>query len=454
MTIKHKFTSPKSDGTDLTHVRPSNWNDDHDIPSDVAMGGHKLVELSVPENAGDSIRVTAKITEALLESATDLKHTAVTLSADAENNLLSLSGQQIALDDQATNYVFAGPYSGAAAAPAFRPLVNADLPSTVETHITGTGAPHTAVGVGAEQANFNIQDHVTGTGNPHTPAGIGAEPANTNIQAHVVGTGSPHTAAGVGAEVAGAVGAHANLATGIHGVGAGTIAKVGDIAVDANLSANAQDAVTKRHSQNTDTDLNPAHKDIATGIHGVGAGTIAKVGDIAVDANLSTNAQDAVTKRHSQNTDSDLNPAHKDSTTGVHGVGGSTIDSVSARASAITSHAAITASVHNFDGSGNAPAQAHNQAASTITSGVLDGDRLPTLSVTKRGGVPATGTPSSKFLRDDDSWAAPTATAADPLYSPGSFIVVTETGHWQPARLKLTGSQRATLEGTSRLAIT
>ena len=43
--------------------------------ADVNMNTHKLKNLSVPSTAGDSIRATAKITEALLESATDLKHT-------------------------------------------------------------------------------------------------------------------------------------------------------------------------------------------------------------------------------------------------------------------------------------------------------------------------------------------------------------------------------------------
>jgi len=37
-------------------------------------------------------------------------------------------------------------------------------------------------------------------------------------------------------------------------------------------------------------------------------------------------------------------------------------------------------------------------------SGTLDGDLLPALSTTKRGGVAATGTPSNKFYRDDDTW--------------------------------------------------
>jgi len=49
----------------------------------------------------------------------------------------------------------------------------------------------------------------------------------------------------------------------------------------------------------------------------------------------------------------------------------------------------------------------HNQNASTINAGSLDGDRLPALSQTKKGGVPATGTPSGKFLKDDDTWATP-----------------------------------------------
>ena len=44
---------------------------------------------------------------------------------------------------------------------------------------------------------------------------------------------------------------HAALTTGVHGVGAGTIAKVSDIAVDGNLSAAAQAAVSERHSAPT-----------------------------------------------------------------------------------------------------------------------------------------------------------------------------------------------------------
>jgi hypothetical protein len=54
---------------------------------------------------------------------------------------------------------------------------------------------------------------------------------------------------------------HAAAATGVHGVGAGTIAKVADIAVDGNLSAAAQDAIAKRHTQNTDKVIKDADND-------------------------------------------------------------------------------------------------------------------------------------------------------------------------------------------------
>lgn len=39
-----------------------------------------------------------------------------------------------------------------------------------------------------------------------------------------------------------------------------------------------------------------------------------------------------------------------------------------------------------------------------LSSGLMDGDQLPVMSTTKKGGVPATGTPSGKFLKDDGTW--------------------------------------------------
>jgi len=45
------------------------------LATDINMNTHQLTSLSVPDASGEAIRQTAKITEALLESATDLKHT-------------------------------------------------------------------------------------------------------------------------------------------------------------------------------------------------------------------------------------------------------------------------------------------------------------------------------------------------------------------------------------------
>ena len=42
--------------------------------------------------------------------------------------------------------------------------------------------------------------------------------------------------------------------------------------------------------------------------------------------------------------------------------------------------------------------------------GTMDGDRLPAMSSTKKGGVPATGTPSGKLLKDDGTWVTVSGT--------------------------------------------
>lgn len=57
-------------------------------------------------------------------------HSAVTLAADADT-VLGLTGQDISLDTQTANTVFAGPTSGGAADPTFRSLVDADIPAAI-----------------------------------------------------------------------------------------------------------------------------------------------------------------------------------------------------------------------------------------------------------------------------------------------------------------------------------
>jgi len=66
-------------------------------------------------------------------------------------------------------------------------------------------------------------------------------------------------------------------------------------------------------------------------------------------------------------------------------------------------------------------AASHNHAATEITSGTLDGDLLPAMSETKKGGVPATGVASGKYLKDDGSWDTPTGGAGD-VTGPASSV--------------------------------
>jgi hypothetical protein len=76
----------------------------------------------------DADAAAARTTLGVDAAGTD-NSTPVTLSTDANANLLSLSTQEIGLDTQTANYLFAGPTTGAATAPAFRAMVAADIPN-------------------------------------------------------------------------------------------------------------------------------------------------------------------------------------------------------------------------------------------------------------------------------------------------------------------------------------
>jgi len=73
-------------------------------------------------------------------------------------------------------------------------------------------------------------------------------------------------------------------------------------------------------------------------------------------------------------------------------------------------------------------ASIHAHAGADITSGTVDGDRLPALSVTKKGGVPATGIVSStKYLRDDGTWQTPAGggdVATDAIWDAAGDLVI------------------------------
>lgn len=55
----------------------------------------------------------------------------------------------------------------------------------------------------------------------------------------------------------------------------------------------------------------------------------------------------------------------------------------------------------------NTVATTGDSATAFFSSGTFDGDLLPAMSTTKKGGVPATATPSGKYLKDDGTFATP-----------------------------------------------
>jgi len=94
--------------------------------ADFAMNTHKITGVVDP--GADQDAATKKYVD-------DNLHSAVTLHADLDSNLLSLSTQELGLDSQNANLVFAGPTEGEAAIPTFRSLVAADMPDISATYV-------------------------------------------------------------------------------------------------------------------------------------------------------------------------------------------------------------------------------------------------------------------------------------------------------------------------------
>ena len=74
-------------------------------------------------------------------------HDEVTLAADADV-VLALNDQELQLDTQGANEVFAGPVSGGDTDPDFRALVDADIPAAIarDAEVTAAIATHAALG--------------------------------------------------------------------------------------------------------------------------------------------------------------------------------------------------------------------------------------------------------------------------------------------------------------------
>ncbi len=94
--------------------------------ADAAPAFRALVDADIPAAIARDAEVTAAI--AAHAGIANAHHNPVTLGVSA-TALLDLSTQEIGLDNQAANRVFAGPASGAAATPTFRALVSDDLPA-------------------------------------------------------------------------------------------------------------------------------------------------------------------------------------------------------------------------------------------------------------------------------------------------------------------------------------
>lgn len=115
---------------------------------------------------GSTISDSQTIKAALQEVETYVEglaggHSAVTLDATIDSNLLSLSTQELGLDTQTANTVFAGPSSGAAAAPAFRALVDDDIPNDIT--ITESD-PNALLTAGTDNIKDTHLDFGTGAG--------------------------------------------------------------------------------------------------------------------------------------------------------------------------------------------------------------------------------------------------------------------------------------------------
>lgn len=93
------------------------------LTGDFNAGGNDITNVGDIDGVDVSVLDAAYIAHVANANA---HHNTITLDANADT-ILSLSTQQIGLDTQAANLVFAGPGSGAAAVPTMRALVAADI---------------------------------------------------------------------------------------------------------------------------------------------------------------------------------------------------------------------------------------------------------------------------------------------------------------------------------------
>lgn len=105
---------------------------DADVPATIARDTEVTTAVSDHAAAEDPHPGYLTPTEHTAIGDSSPHHAAVTLDATTHaDDVLGLTGQEITLDDQAANAVFAGPVSGAPAPPTMRALVDADIPANI-----------------------------------------------------------------------------------------------------------------------------------------------------------------------------------------------------------------------------------------------------------------------------------------------------------------------------------
>ncbi len=227
--------------------------------------------------AGLTIGHTLRVTGAAAFSFAALQHgdlggvgaadhqALVTLGANLAANLLTLAAQDITLDNQNANLVFAGPAAGGPAAPAFRAIVAADLP-VLGSHWTKLGADmHPTVladeiglGIALPLTHLHLYEDTAST----TPAvrieqdGAGDAALNFLLTGGLTWSMGIDNSDGNKFKIATGASVHLNtritiLATGLVGINDTAPAHVLDVTGDINIVAGAglmiNDTAANRH---------------------------------------------------------------------------------------------------------------------------------------------------------------------------------------------------------------
>jgi hypothetical protein len=187
VSLKHKFASAKSDGVDTTLVRPSNWNDDHDL----TLAASKLLGRATA-SAGAAEEVTVGTSLSLDAASQTLRRAALTgdVTASVDSNATT-----IATDAVTTAKIAAGAAT----------LAKLDRTGTSGQVLTAQGsgvAPIWAAASGAATGTLLRAPQILTTGTSYTtPAGC-----NT-IYIELVGAGAGGQSGSTGANGGGGGGA-------------------------------------------------------------------------------------------------------------------------------------------------------------------------------------------------------------------------------------------------------